>query len=103
MDIKNFESLSWSPGDEAVEHDVYFGTDRDAVESADTSTADLYRGRQSGIDYNPPEGIEWGQNYFWRIDEINNDATISTGRIWAFTIADYLVVEDFEDYNDYPR
>ncbi len=102
MDIKHFEPFSWSPGEEAVEHDVYLGTDRDAVESADTLTADIYRGRQGGAGYNPPEGVEWGQNYFWRIDEVNNDATISTGRIWTFTIANYLVVEDFEDYNDYP-
>jgi hypothetical protein len=102
MDIKHFVPLSWSPGDQAVEHDVYLGTNRDDVEAADTSTPDIYRDRQSGTSYNPPEGVEWGQNYFWRIDEINNDGTISTGRIWSFTIADYLVVEDFEDYNDYP-
>ncbi|HUV64859.1 MAG TPA: hypothetical protein VMW24_13250 [Sedimentisphaerales bacterium] len=32
----------------------------------------------------------------------NTDATISTGRLWSLTVADYLVVDDFEDYNDYP-
>jgi hypothetical protein len=95
-------SLSWSPGDNAAEHDVYLGTDKKPVVNADTSTPEIYRGRQVGTSYTPPEGFDWGQTYFWRIDEINNDGTISTGSVWTFTVADYLIVEDFEDYNDYP-
>ena len=94
--------LSWSPGDDASQHDVYFGTDKFAVEDANISTADIYRGRQAATSYTPPEGVEWGQRYYWRVDEINNDGTISTGSIWTFAIADYFVIDDFEDYNDYP-
>ena len=33
--------LTWIPGDDATEHDVYFGDDADAVANADTSTADI--------------------------------------------------------------
>jgi len=29
--------LGWSPGDNAAQHDVYFGTDKDAVDNADAS------------------------------------------------------------------
>ena len=101
MDIKHTQLLTWLPGDDAVQHDVYFGSDEDAVADADITTAEVYKGRQSNAIYTPT-GLEWGTTYFWRIDEINSDGTISMGKIWSFTIADYLVVDDFEDYNDYP-
>jgi hypothetical protein len=92
--------LSWSPGDMASQHDVYFGTDKDAVTNADTSTADVYRGRQNATSYTPPEGVEWGGGpYYWRIDEYNTDGSISKGRTWSFTVSDYLLVDDFESYN----
>jgi hypothetical protein len=99
-DIDEATPLSWSPGDKASEHDVYLGTDEDAVENADTSTPDIYRGRQSGTSYTPPEGVEWGGGpYYWRIDESNADATVSKGRIWSFSVADFILVDDFEGYD----
>ncbi|MBN2180612.1 MAG: LamG domain-containing protein, partial [Sedimentisphaerales bacterium] len=100
LDLIAFDGLSWSAGDEAAEHDVYFGTDKDTVADANTSTLDVYRGRQTSAGYIPPEAIEGGRTYFWRIDEINNDSTVSKGITWTFTIADYLIVDDFESYND---
>ena len=101
-DIEHVTSLSWSPGKNAAEHYVYFGTNEFAVSSADTSdTSGIYRGRQAATSYTPPEGVEWGQTYYWRIDEHNNDGSVSEGRVWSFTVADYLVVDDIEDYNDF--
>jgi len=100
-DVEKALPLSWSPGDEAVQHNVYFGTDYAAVEAADASdTTGIYRGQQDANSYTPPEGVEPGQTYYWRIDEFNTDTTISKGRIWSFTVADYLIVDDFEDYED---
>ncbi len=101
--IKEATPLSWSPGDNASQHDVYFGIDKNAVADADESdTTGIYRGRQGVTIYTPPE-VEWGGGpYYWRVDEYNTDATISEGRIWTFTVADSIVIEDFEDYNDYP-
>ncbi len=95
------QPLGWSAGDAASEHDVYFGTDKDAVELADASdTTGIYRGRQGTTSYSIPEALEWaGGPYYWRIDEYNTDGTISTGGIWSFSIADYLIVDDFEDYD----
>ncbi|MFB0553607.1 MAG: LamG-like jellyroll fold domain-containing protein [Phycisphaerae bacterium] len=98
--INEVRSVSWSPGDFASQHDVYFGTDKDAVDNSDTSTPDIYRGQQGTTSYTPPEGVEWGQTYYWRIDESNTDGTISKGRVWSFTILDYIIVDDFESYND---
>jgi hypothetical protein len=92
--------LSFSPGDMAARHDVYFGTDRDTVANANTTTADIYRGRQNGTSYTPPEGVELGGGpYYWRIDEYNTDGTVSTGKIWKFTVKDYILIDDFEDYD----
>ena len=99
--IRDAMPLSWSPGDNASQHDVYFGTDKDAVDNADASdTTGIYRGRQGVISYNPPEGVEWGGGpYYWRIDEYNTDGTISIGRVWRFTVADFIGIDDFEDYD----
>ena len=101
-DMEHATALSWMPGDDAAEHDVYFGTDQIAVAVADTSDmTGIYRGRQDPNTYTLLEALELEQTYYWRIDEYNNDANITKGRVWAFTVANYLVVDDFEDYNDY--
>ena len=101
--IDDIVPLDWSAGDLAASHDVYFGTDRTAVTDADTSdTAGIYQGRQDTTGYSPSERLEYNQTYFWRVDEYNTDDTINKGRLWSFTVADFIVVDDFEDYNDYP-
>jgi hypothetical protein len=42
-----------------------------------------------------------GGTYYWRIDEVEADGTtIHKGRIWAFTVPDFLIVDDFESYTD---
>ena len=98
--IRDVLPLTWSAGDNASEHDVYFGTDKDAVDDADTTTADIYRGRQAGTSYSPPEGVEWGGGpYYWRIDQVTTDGTITKGRIWSFAVADNIPIDDFEAYN----
>jgi hypothetical protein len=99
--IREAIPLNWLPGEKASQHDVYFATDKDTVIYADTSdTTGVYRGRQSVTSYNPPEGVEWGGGpYYWRIDEYNTDATISKGSVWSFTVADFIVIDDFEDYD----
>jgi regulation of enolase protein 1 (concanavalin A-like superfamily) len=100
-DVEKALPLSWTPGEQAAQHDVYLGTDKLAVKSADTSdTTGIYRGRHDPNSYTPPEGVEPNQVYYWRIDEVNNDGTISIGKIWSFTVAAYLIVDDFEDYDD---
>ena len=94
--------LSWLPGKSAKFHDVYFGTDKADVNDADISTTGIYRGRQSAASYSPPEGVELGKTYYWRIDEIEaNGTTIHKGDVWSFTVTPYVLVDDFEDYNDF--
>jgi len=101
VNFKDATPLAWSPGDKASQHDVYFGMDKDAVVKADASdTTGIYRGRQSSTSYTPPEGVQWGGGpYYWRIDEVNTDTTVSTGRIWSFMVSDFILVENFESYD----
>ncbi|UCD53411.1 MAG: LamG domain-containing protein [Phycisphaerales bacterium] len=100
--VKDVVPLSWSPGDNAAQHDVYFGTDMDAVDAADESdTTGVYRGRQNATTFTPAEPLEWGAGpYYWRVDEINTDGSISAGRLWTFTVADFVLVDDMESYTD---
>jgi len=94
--------LTWSAGDGATQHGVYFGANQGAVDNADASdTTGIYRGLQAGPSYNPPEGVQWGGGpYFWRVDEVLADGTVSKGTLWSFSVANYLVVDDIESYND---
>jgi hypothetical protein len=103
VEIDDVDTVSWRPGDGATQHDVYFGPDADAVANADASDASgVYRGRQSSTVYRPTEGFDWGQSYYWRIDEVGSGGNLTEGRVRAVNVANYITVEDFEDYNDYP-
>ena len=100
VDIRNIASVSWSAGDTAAEHDVYLGTDRDAVRGADTGSPE-YMGRQAATSYAVAALVEFGGgDYFWRIDEIEADGTARTGSVWKFTVPDYLLIDDFESYSN---
>jgi len=101
VDIDNTMPLTWSRGDMASQHDVYFGIDKDAVTNADASdVTGIYRGSQAGTSFTPSEGVEWGGGpYYWRVDENNTDGTVTKGRIWSFTVADFILIDDFETYD----
>jgi len=80
--------LSWAAGDNAVKHDVYFGTTFAEVNEANTaSDPNIYLGRQLLADVNKPPGfVTWHKTYYWRIDEINdsNVPQWGKGRVWNF-------------------
>lgn len=93
-DTAIWTALSWQAGDGAVEHDVYFGTDADAVSAADASdTTGIYVGRQAETMI-VPAGLEWTTTYYWRVDEIDADGAITTGLLWKFTTSDEIVLYD---------
>ena len=102
FDIENVpSSLTWKAGDNASQHDVYYGTDLEAVSNADASdTSGVYRGRQSGTTYVPPDDYDLGQSYLWRIDEVNADGTVTKGGVRAIIVPDFITIDDFESYND---
>jgi hypothetical protein len=69
-------------------HDVYFGTDFDNVQDANSSvTLGVYVGRQDACEYTPVANLELGQTYHWRIDEVD-EPNIYEGVVWSFTVDD---------------
>jgi hypothetical protein len=82
-----FVELEWDSGCTAHSHDVYFGTDRDAVRDATTADANLFMGNQPLADtnYSPPAVLDFLTYYYWRIDEVEIDgSTRYKGRVWQF-------------------
>lgn len=100
IDITYGRPLSWSAGDKAAQHDVYLGTDKVAVEAATPQTAGIYKGRQADTAYSLAEPLQWKQTYYWRVDEVGADSTVAKGKVWSFTVANYLIVDTFESYTN---
>ena len=85
-------SLSWSPGDFALSHDVYFSDNYDDVNDR---TESAFQGNQTAVDFVVgfpgfpyPDGLVPSTTYYWRIDEINENEPNSPwiGYLWSFTV-----------------
>jgi hypothetical protein len=102
VDVEHTLVLTWSPGVYAASYQGFFGADEDAVKNADTSSPEYKGSGNLGAESYEPEKLEWNTTYYWRIDEANNVNPDSpwTGILWSFTTANFLVVDDFESYND---
>jgi hypothetical protein len=102
VDVKQTQIITWSPSVFAASHQLYFGTDKDAVKNADTGSPEYKGTRDLGAETYDPGMLEWDTTYYWRIDEVNNANPNSPwpGILWSFTTANFLVVDDFESYND---
>ena len=101
VDVKPTPILSWNAGAVAGSHEVYFGTDADAVRNA-TKTSPEYKGPKSlGDESYAPGQLNLTTTYFWRIDEVNNVNPDSpwAGNVWSFATSDSFVIDDFEDYD----
>jgi hypothetical protein len=94
--------LTWAPSDNAASHQLYFGTDKEAVRKADTSSPEYKGVRARGAESYDPGVLAWDGTYYWRVDEVNNVNPNSPwkGPLWSFTTGDFLLVDDFESYND---
>jgi len=100
LDMRDISSLSWSRGSTASSHDVYFGTDRDAVAGADNSSPE-FKGNQAGTSLSLASLVEFGGgDYYWRVDEVEAGGTVNAGTVWKFTVPEYLIVDNFESYNN---
>ncbi len=102
VDVKQTQIITWSPGIYAASHQLYFGTDKEVVKNADTGSPEYKGTRDLGAESYDPGMLEWDTAYYWRIDEVNNTNPDSpwAGILWSFTTANFLVVDDFESYND---
>ncbi|MEA3225529.1 MAG: carbohydrate binding domain-containing protein, partial [Planctomycetota bacterium] len=89
-------TLSWRSGREVASHEVYFSTDKSAVEDGTALVATVAEGNFQ------PGALEYGQIYYWKVNEVNDAAAIPVreGEVWEFSSVENLVVDDFEGYTD---
>jgi hypothetical protein len=102
VDVKQTIDLSFKPGIKAASHDIYFGSDQEAVTNATTGSPEFKGTTDLGEESYDPGKLAWDTTYYWRVDEVNNANPDSPwiGKIWSFTTADFLIVDDMESYND---
>jgi hypothetical protein len=86
-------TLTWRAGREAGQHKVYLSADEQAVIAGTAPVATA-----AGASYGPLS-LDLDSTYYWRVDEVNGVDTWQ-GDVWSFTTQEYLVVDDFESYND---
>ncbi|MHC4629804.1 MAG: LamG-like jellyroll fold domain-containing protein, partial [Planctomycetota bacterium] len=88
--------LNWKAGREAATHDVYLSTDQQAVIDG---TAPVTTVTESSYG---PLSLDLGVTHYWKVNEVNEAETPTTWEsdLWSFTTSDYIIVDDFESYND---
>jgi len=69
--VSTVPTLSWSPGTDAMSHDVYFGT----------TSPGTFQGNQTATTFDPGT-LNQDTVYYWRIDEKNALGT-TTGDVWS--------------------
>ncbi len=96
VDVSQNPIISWKSGKYAASHQVYLGLDPNNLSQVATNP----RGQEL---YGPiTPDLDPNKTYYWRIDEVNDMRAGSpwAGKVWSFTTAPYLVVDDFEYYDD---
>lgn len=93
------EGLSWEPGEGAISHDVYLGTDFDAVNMATTDSPEFMR-NQTEPSY-PLVNLSHMETYFWRVDEIS-DYGLTKGEVLFFQIA-HLAFPSAQGYGRFAK
>ncbi len=88
-------TLSWTAASTAVSHNVYIGTDESTVENATTSSS-VYKGNQTSTTYSL-SNLYSMNTYYWRVDEVASDGTITPGDVWSFR-SRILAFPDAEGY-----
>jgi hypothetical protein len=93
VDVTQTPVLTWVPGLGAT-YDIYFGIDASTLEKKAS-------GNLGSESYDPGQ-LEWNTTYYWRVDEANSANADSpwTGPLWSFTTANFLIIDDMENYND---
>lgn len=67
-------TISWTPADGAKRHKVYLGTDADHLTLAAETDSPSHL----------LTGLSTHQTYYWRIDEVADDGTVTEGDTWQF-------------------
>ena len=102
VDISQTPTLTWTPAIPAASHEIYFGDNEEAVRNATKASPEFKATKALGDDSYEPGKLAWNATYYWRIDEVNNTNPDSpwVGKVWSFTTADFMIIDDFEGYTD---
>jgi len=89
--------LGFRAGREAASHNVYISSSNQAVIDGTAAVTTVTEASYG------PLSLDLDKTYYWRVDEVNEAETPTTwqGDVWNFSTREYLVVDDFEDYNDF--
>ncbi len=84
-------TLSWRAGREAGTHEIYLGTDPNALPLVDAVGDASY-----------DADLGFGRTYHWQIVEVNEAEAPSAwaGDVWSFSTLEYALIEGFETYDD---
>jgi hypothetical protein len=92
--------LSWTPSTSAASHQLYFGTDKEAVRTAGPGSPEDKGSKALGAESYDPGLLDAETTYYWRVDEVDAQGNTLKGPIWIFTTGAFLLVDDFESYTD---
>ena len=93
-DISILTDLTWTPGAEAVTHELYFSTDFNDVNDRAVSPVTL------GVNSYNPGPLDFWTTYYWAVDEVNLAASPNTwpGPVWSFDTKGFVSVDNFNSY-----
>jgi len=89
-------TLGWRAGREAAQHEVYVSTEEQAVIDGTAPVTTVTEAKHG------PLSLDLGTTYYWKINEVNEAETPTSwdSDVWNLTTPEFLVVDDFESYND---
>ncbi|MHC4581588.1 MAG: PA14 domain-containing protein, partial [Planctomycetota bacterium] len=95
--VNLMSNLAWMAGYAAASHEVYFGTDADAVAGATKGSPEYKGSKALGEESLDAGALDYNAVYYWRVDEVNdlNPDSPWKGSVWTFGTGDFLVVDDF--------
>jgi len=100
MEVTPTPILTWTAANSAASHQLYFGTDKEAVRTADTTSPEYQGSRALGSESFDPGSLAWNTTFYWRVDEVDSQGNTAKGPLWSFTTGGFLLVDDFESYTD---
>ena len=103
VEVSRDPVLSWKKGLYSDRRNIYLGTNFNDVNEASLSDPrDVLVATNYETTSFQPDTLDYGKTYYWRIDEVNSagESTIYKGDVWSFTVVNFILVENFEDYDD---